>query len=148
MVSSPNVSLLYCLCKHLSVGVLLVSNLAVPSVAMPQLRPPTGSCLCAAGRGSWLPGPLLPPGERKISRVGTRLTPWAMVMLMAVLWGDQGPILQIVYELLIQILSKYMLFSCVKLWFNHVIIFAHVMTVRLSWHVQNCDLIGSLESKA
>ena len=24
---------------------------------------------------------------------------------------------------------------------------AHAMTAKLSWHVQNCDLIGSLESK-
>ena len=25
--------------------------------------------------------------------------------------------------------------------------FAHAMTAQLSWHVQNCDLIGSLESE-
>ena len=25
--------------------------------------------------------------------------------------------------------------------------FAHAMTTELSWHVQNCDLTGSLESQ-
>ena len=52
------------------------------------------------------------------------------------------PILQNVYEHIIQDLWKLMLFLYVKCWSP----FAHTVLATLSWHEQNCVLIGSLES--
>ena len=47
-----------------------------------------------------------------------------------------------VYELIIQIFQKYVLFSCDKRW-SHQVTMMH--TQRGSWHVQNCGVIRSLE---
>ena len=41
--------------------------------------------------------------------------------------------------------DKYMMFSRKLLWWDQDTNFAHATTAELSWHVQNCDLIGSLE---
>ena len=63
------------------------------------------------------------------------------------LWiREQRPILQTVFELIIQIITnkKYIAFMW-KMMIKSDHNFAHAMTTQLSWHVHNRDLIGSLK---
>ena len=61
---------------------------------------------------------------------------------MGPIWRGHGPFSLRVYELMTEISWKYF---CVILFLmiqsGHD--FAHAMTAELSWHVQNCNLIGS-----
>ena len=71
---------------------------------------------------------------------------WLLVYLPSYLCCT-GTISYGLYELIIQIFWKVSL-----LWYPILMIqsnykFAHVMTAQLSWHVQNCDQIGSLYFK-
>ena len=62
-------------------------------------------------------------------------------------YEDHGPISQMVCELIIQILAK---FQVTFMWIIMVQSshnFAHAMTAQLSWHVQTCDMIGSIQLK-
>ena len=57
---------------------------------------------------------------------------------------DRGTISNNVYWLIIQIFKKnVLLLQKIMIRSGHN--FAHVTTAKLSWHVQNCDLTGSLE---
>ena len=72
---------------------------------------------------------------------------WPQVLLVCVSYGLAPwlrPVSQRMYMLIIQILGKIWLaprWKIIRRGHN----LAHAMTAELSWHVQNCNLIGSLE---
>ena len=72
----------------------------------------------------------------------TILLAWSLLSLSLVPRALHGPIKQRFYELINEILWKFSAaIVIVMIQLGHK--FAHVTTAKLSWHVQNCDLIGS-----
>ena len=59
--------------------------------------------------------------------------------------GPGVSISQTVYELIIRILYKYILLICYKWLIGLARYLSHATKPQLSWHVQNCDFITSLE---
>ena len=87
-------------------------------------------------RPIWLVSKHIAPSHYESLRATTHIYLWVTYE-----W-QLASISQKVYKLIIQILKKKMSFSAITM-IQSSLNFADVTTAQLSWHVQNCDLIGS-----
>ena len=91
----------------------------------------------------WGPTYLATRHEERESLLAWWDTLWKYAVWSARTCMARGPISQRVYELLIEILGKcFFLISIPLILSCHD--FAYVTTAELSWHLQNCDLVGSI----